>query len=128
MPNPTLTPERIQPASEELEPGWALGTTAGSATTAPPTASSATMTAGGTFGKTFFLWLIVVAAATYSWGQTAIPVSGQIRLPGWTWPAVFVGFGLAMLRRDRPARRTSRHRIDHRSSEGSASRTRVDPR
>jgi uncharacterized YccA/Bax inhibitor family protein len=104
MPNPTLTPERIQQASEELEPGWAMARGAGTATaapidaTAPPSVSSTrVMTAGGTFGKTFFLWLIVVAAAAFSWSKTAIPEVGQIRLPGWTWPAVFVGFGLAML-------------------------------
>ena len=103
MSNPALTPERIQQASEELEPGWAAAgggsgaMTAQSNTTVPPPTGARVMTAGGTFGKTFFLWLIVVAAAAFAWGKTVIPEVGQIRMPGFTWIALFVGFGLALL-------------------------------
>ena len=103
MANPVLTPKRIQDASDEFEPGWAMptstatGATRTETSTAEPTRTGATMTAGGTFAKTFLLWAIVVAAAAYSWSKTKIPAFGQIHLPGWTWPALFVGFGLAML-------------------------------
>ncbi len=97
MANPVLTPERIEQASEEFEPGWARPTP-GVAPTAPPAApTTRRMTAAGTFGKTFILWAIVVAAAAFAWGNTHIPAFGEIKLPGWTWPALMVGFGLAMV-------------------------------
>ena len=104
MANPVLTPKRIQEASDEFEPGWAMPTSTaavGAAQAEPsaaePTRTAATMTAGGTFRKTFFLWAIVLAAAAFSWSKTKIPAFGQIHLPGWTWPALLVAFGLAML-------------------------------
>ena len=93
MANPVLTPKRIEAAADELEPGWAMAA-GGSAAPSPGTR---TMTAAGTFAKTFLLWVIVVAAAAFSWSKTVIPAFGQIHFPGWTWPALFVGFGLAML-------------------------------
>src|SRR4051794_38097094 len=99
MANPVLTPERIDKASEEFQPGWARPNHGAAPTgpTAPTVPTTRRMTAGGTFAKTFILWVIVVAAATYAWSQTHIPAFGQIKLPGWTFPALLVGFGLAMV-------------------------------
>ncbi|MEP6625207.1 MAG: Bax inhibitor-1/YccA family protein [Acidimicrobiia bacterium] len=99
MANPVLTPERIDQAADEFEPGWARPTAAAPSAPSAPNAPTATrtMTAGGTFAKTFILWAIVVAAAAFAWGKTHIPAFGEIKLPGWTWPALLVGFGLAMV-------------------------------
>ena len=104
MANPVLTPKRIENAADEFEPGWALaagGAPAATGTQTDPSATgpvgTRTMTPGGTFLKTFFLWAIVVAAASFAWSKTKIPAFGEIHLPGWTWPALLVGFGLAML-------------------------------
>ena len=73
MANPVLTPKRIEAAAAELEPGWAMaagggfGSPAGAVATQTDPAGTGpvrtrTMTPGGTFLKTFFLWAIVVAA------------------------------------------------------------------
>ena len=104
MANPVLTPQRIGEAAEEFEPGWALATQTGGATQTDasgalhaPGPAIRTMTAGGTFGKTFILWAIVVAAAGVAWSQTKIPAVGTVRFPGWIWIALFAGLGLAMV-------------------------------
>ena len=63
------------------------------------------MTANGAFAKTFFLFLIVVAAGTFGWSQAPDPtttisngvVTQNVNFPAWTWIALFVGFGLAMV-------------------------------
>ena len=63
------------------------------------------MTANGAFAKTFFLFLIVLAGGTFGWSQAPDPtttisngvVTQTINFPAWTWIALFVGFGLAMV-------------------------------
>ncbi|MBK5290049.1 MAG: Bax inhibitor-1/YccA family protein [Acidimicrobiia bacterium] len=103
MANPVLTPKRVEATAEDLEPGWAMGgaaaaaTMTGNAAGVAPARTGKVMTAEGAFGKAFLLWLIVVAAAAFSWGKTAVPQVGEIKIPGWTWPALFIGLGLAML-------------------------------
>ena len=78
MANPVLTPNRIEAAADEFEPGWAMaasGAPGAIATQTDPSATgpvrTRTMTPGGTFGKTFFLWAIVVAAAAFAWSKTS---------------------------------------------------------
>ncbi len=105
MANPTLAPKRVEQVAEELQPGWALADTA-----AASADGTATTTGGATrtfspeaaFGKTFLLWALIVAAATYGWSQVeAAPVdslgNSTVKLPGWTLIALLVAFGLAML-------------------------------
>ena len=63
------------------------------------------MTANGAFAKTFFLFLIVLAGGTFGWSQAPDPtttisngvVTQTVNFPAWTWIALFVGFGLAMV-------------------------------
>lgn len=105
MANPTLDRKRIDQVAEELEPGWALagtgvgaaGATATNGGAAAPARTAKVMTAEGAFAKTFLLWLIVVAGAVFGWSRTTIPEFGQIKLPGFTWPALLIAFGLAMV-------------------------------
>src|SRR5262249_18604296 len=64
------------------------------------------MTANGAFLKTFFLFLIVLAAGAFGWSQTpdattSLNSKGELaynmNFPAWAWIAVFIGFGLAMV-------------------------------
>ncbi len=103
MANPALDSKRIEKVAEDLEPGWALaGMGAGAATAAGPGSAAPArpgkvMTAEGAFAKTFLLWLIVVAGAVFGWSKTTIPDFGQIKIPGFTWVALLVAFGLALV-------------------------------
>ena len=105
MANPALAPKRINETLEELEPGWASpggpagvagATTAAGAPTAPDR-TTRRMTAGGTFAKTFFLWILLVAGGAFGWSQVHVPEFGAIRFPGWILIGMLVGLGLAMV-------------------------------
>ncbi|MGZ7000050.1 MAG: Bax inhibitor-1/YccA family protein, partial [Acidimicrobiia bacterium] len=107
MANPALAPKRIEETLEELEPGWAAprgpGGAGATATTGlegtPPTtrAVGATMTAGGTFAKTFGLWVLIVAGGAYGWSQTKTTQFGNVQIPGWTIVAMLVALAFAMV-------------------------------
>jgi uncharacterized YccA/Bax inhibitor family protein len=110
MPNPALSQKRYETIEKEDEAGWAAPVALAEAEatgTPPPTARVAHMTANGAFLKTFFLFLIVVAAGAFGWSQTPDPtttlntttgvVTQNIDFPAWTFIALFVGFGLAMV-------------------------------
>ena len=115
MPNPALNQKRYETIEKEDEAGWAAPVALAhtEATGAPPSAPTAPtarvshMTANGAFLKTFFLFLIVVAAGAFGWSQTPDPtttinattgvVTQNIDFPAWTFIALFVGFGLALV-------------------------------
>ena len=115
MPNPALSQKRYETIEKEDEAGWAAPVAlahaeAAEAAGAPPPANTPArvshMTANGAFLKTFFLFLIVVAAGAFGWSQTPDPtttisntgvVTQNIDFPAWTLIALFVGFGLAMV-------------------------------
>lgn len=107
MANPVLTDKRVTATAEELEPGWAARggprTLTSDPTAAPPAATppvatgvAHTMSAGGTFAKTFFLWLLIVAGGAFGWSQVTVDATGTVTLPGWIFVPALVGFGLAM--------------------------------
>lgn len=114
MANPALAPKRLNATLEELEPGWAApggpagpggAPPAGSFGTAPPesTGTTARMTVGGTFLKSFVLWVLLVAGGAFGWAQTTTAsTQQQIRLPGFVFVAVLVALGLAMATIFRP--------------------------
>jgi uncharacterized YccA/Bax inhibitor family protein len=109
MANPALSPKRFEEIAKEDEAGWAapVALAHAEATGAPPPAARVShMTANGAFLKTFFLFLIVVAAGAIGWSQTPDAkttidsrgvVTQTIDFPAWAWIALFVGFGLAMV-------------------------------
>jgi uncharacterized YccA/Bax inhibitor family protein len=99
MANPVLSDKRFTKAADELEPGWAAPTRTGSGTAPPPPgagAVAATMSANGTFAKTFFLWVLLVVGGTFGWSQVTENPSGTVSLPGWIFIPLLVAFGLAM--------------------------------
>jgi uncharacterized YccA/Bax inhibitor family protein len=108
MPNPALSEKRYETIEKEDEAGWAapVALAHAEATGAPPPPTRvAHMTANGAFAKTFVLFLIVLAGGAFGWSQTTVGpttiVNGvaqqNIDIPGWTWIALLVGFGLAMV-------------------------------
>jgi len=97
MANPALTDKKFEEVREE-DPGWAAPAAAGAldvtATTtaaaggvATPLPGTKVMTANGTFAKTFFLFLFVLAGAAFGWSQvTPSPANAQqLQIPGWIW-------------------------------------------
>jgi uncharacterized YccA/Bax inhibitor family protein len=108
MANPALSEKRYETIEKEDEAGWAapVALAHAEATGAPPPPTRvAHMTANGAFAKTFVLFLIVLAGGAFGWSQTTVGpttiVNGvaqqNIDIPGWTWIALLVGFGLAMV-------------------------------
>jgi uncharacterized YccA/Bax inhibitor family protein len=109
--NPALSDDAMRRAAGEFGPGW--GAPTGPA--APPHGGMPyagrpveTMTLGGVATATGVLLALVMVAAYFGWtgveqttglaienGQT-VEVS-TTRIPGWTWIAALVGFGIAML-------------------------------
>jgi uncharacterized YccA/Bax inhibitor family protein len=116
MANPALSEKRFQAVREE-DPGWAapagaasLDVAAGSGAAgtaaaggvAVPRPGAKVMTANGTFAKTFFLFLFVLAGGVFGWSQvTPSPPNSQgiqqIEFPGWIWAAVIGAFVLALV-------------------------------
>jgi uncharacterized YccA/Bax inhibitor family protein len=101
--NPVLSDKRFTATADELEPGWAAParteSATGSATVPPPPAGTravATMSANGTFAKTFFLWLLLLVGGTYGWSQVKVDHAGTVTLPGWIFIPLFVALGFAM--------------------------------
>jgi uncharacterized YccA/Bax inhibitor family protein len=107
MANPALSSKRFDQIAKEDEAGWAapVALAEAEATGAPPPTRVAHMTANATFAKTFFLFLIVVSAGAFGWSQTPDAtttisngvVTQNLEIPGWSWIALFVGFGLALV-------------------------------
>lgn len=107
MPNPALNDKRFETISKDDEAGWAapVALAHAEATGTPPPTRVSHMTANGAFAKTFFLFLIVLAAGAFGWSQTPDPTvtisngiaTQSIDFPVWSWIALFVGFGLAMV-------------------------------
>jgi uncharacterized YccA/Bax inhibitor family protein len=100
MANPTLNEKRFEKIAKEDESGWAapVALAQADATGAPPPTRVAHMTANGAFAKTFALFLIVLAGGAIGWSQTEISsVSNTVEIPGWSWIALFVAFGLALV-------------------------------
>jgi uncharacterized YccA/Bax inhibitor family protein len=124
MANPALTEKKFKAVRED-DPGWAapvgsVGLTTSSATrsattsaissaadavtssaggVAVPAPGTKVMTANGTFAKTFFLFLFVLAGAVFGWQQvTPSPVDAQqIDFPGWIWLPMLAAFGCALV-------------------------------
>jgi len=68
MPNPALSQKRYETIAKEDEAGWAapVALAHAEATGGPPPPTRVShMTANGAFLKTFFLFLIVVAAGAF---------------------------------------------------------------
>lgn len=100
MANPVLNDKRFSATAAELEPGWAAprepGPATGGAPTATPPTGVATMSANGTFAKTFFLWLLLVVGGAFGWSQVDADPVGNVSIPGWIWIALLVALGFAM--------------------------------
>jgi len=107
MANPALSPKRFETIAKDDEAGWAapVALAHAEATGAPPPTRVSHMTANGAFAKTFLLFLVVLAAGAFGWSQTPDAsttvsngvVTQNIEIPGWSWIALFVGFGLALV-------------------------------
>jgi uncharacterized YccA/Bax inhibitor family protein len=108
MANPALSEKRFEEIAKEDQAGWAapVALAHAEATGAPPPPTRVSvMTANGAFLKTFFLFLIVVAAGAIGWSQTPDAkttisngvITQTVDFPAWAWIALFVGFGLAMV-------------------------------
>jgi uncharacterized YccA/Bax inhibitor family protein len=108
MANPALSQKRFETIAKEDEAGWAapVALAHAEATGAPPPPTRvAHMTANGAFAKTFFLFLIVLAGGAFGWSQTPDAtttisngvVTQTVDIPAWSWIALFVGFGLALV-------------------------------
>jgi uncharacterized YccA/Bax inhibitor family protein len=103
MANPVLSEKRFTTTADAFAPGWAAPARAGTATQAPPevppTAPPVTQTMGvnGTFAKTFFLWLLLLAGGAFGWSRVIEDPVGDLSIPGWIWIALFVAFGFALV-------------------------------
>jgi uncharacterized YccA/Bax inhibitor family protein len=108
MANPALSQKRFETIAKEDEAGWAAPVALAHAEatgTAPPPTRVSHMTANGAFAKTFFLFLIVLAAGAFGWSQTPDAtttisngvITQNMEFPAWSWIALFVGFGLALV-------------------------------
>ena len=107
MANPALSQKRFDTIAKEDQAGWAVPVALAHADADRHAAAHAVshMTANGAFAKTFLLFLIVLAAGAFGWSQTDVATGTVINgittrtvdIPAWTWIAVFVGFGLAMV-------------------------------
>lgn len=100
MANPALSDKRFDDVREEWEPGWAAPDAAMQShpgTMPPRIAPGKIMTANGTFAKTFFLFLFVLAGGAIGWAQTTTAPSGEIQIPGWIWVCLIAAFALAMV-------------------------------
>lgn len=99
MANPVLNEKRFSATAAELEPGWATpGRTDSGTVPPPPTVAhgTATMSANGTFAKTFFLWLLLVVGGAFGWSQVTVDPVGTAAIPGWIFIPLFVALGFAM--------------------------------
>ena len=99
MANPVLTDKRFSKTADELEPGWAAPTRTDSASGPPPpgpATAAATMSANGTFAKTFFLWVLLVVGGAFGWSQVTVDRVGTVSLPGWIFIPLFVALGFAL--------------------------------
>ena len=105
MGNPALNDKRFEHERDEWAAGYAAPAGSAAAATAtleqsgrvpPAAARGEVMTANGTFAKTFVLFLVVLAGGVFGWQQTEVSPLNEIRIPGWVWLCVLVGFGLAL--------------------------------
>ncbi len=99
MANPVLNDKRFTATAAELEPGWAAPVRPGSGAIPPPpgaASTAATMSANGTFAKTFLLWVLLVVGGVFGWSQVTVDPVGTVSLPGWIFIPLFVAFGLAL--------------------------------
>lgn len=107
MANPALSQKRFDAIAKEDQAGWAapVALAHAEATGTPPPTRVAHMTANGAFAKTFFLFLLVLAAGAFGWAQTPDAtttvsngvVKQTIDIPGWAWIALLAGIGLAIV-------------------------------
>jgi len=101
MSNPALNEKKFEAARDEWQPGWAAAPdtvmqTQGAAVP-PTTVRSGSMTANGTFAKTFALFLLVLVGGVVGWTQTDTSVPDQIDFPVWTWICLIGAFVLALV-------------------------------
>ena len=101
MANPVLNEKRFTATAADLEPGWAApGREATATGTVPPppiaARGTATMSANGTFAKTFLLWLLLVAGGVFGWSQVTVDPVGTTAIPGWIFIPLLVALGFAM--------------------------------
>ena len=54
------------------------------------------MSANGTFAKTFFLWLLLVAGGAFGWSQVTVDPVGTVSIPGWIFIPLLVAIGFAL--------------------------------
>jgi uncharacterized YccA/Bax inhibitor family protein len=107
MANPALSQKRFDDIAKDDQAGWAapVALAHAEATGAPPPTRVAHMTANGAFAKTFLLFLIVLAGGAFGWSQTPDAtttisngvITQHVEFPAWSWIALFVGFGLALV-------------------------------
>jgi uncharacterized YccA/Bax inhibitor family protein len=94
-----LSDKRFTKTADELEPGWAAPTRTGAGAVPPPpgpVSAAATMSANGTFAKTFFLWVLLVVGGSFGWSQVTVDTAGSVSLPGWIFVPLLVALGFAI--------------------------------
>ena len=100
MANPALNEKKFKEVRAEWQPGWASADSGKQPIDGPPPTlpTTGTMTANGTFAKTFVLFLLVLAGGAVGWAQVnPAPTTQQVQFPGWIWLCVLAAFGVAMV-------------------------------
>ena len=98
MASPVLTDKAFERVRDESAPGWAAPDTLAASQAPPaPAARTRVMTANGTFGRAFVLFLLVLAGGAFGWQQVDVVSANQIQVPGWSWVALIGAFAVAMV-------------------------------
>jgi uncharacterized YccA/Bax inhibitor family protein len=97
--NPILSQKGFERGLSESDAGWAAPDAAMAAQGQGPAARAGerTMTANGTFGRTAFLFVLVLIGGAIGWSQTNVSPAGNIEIPAWSWVALFAAFAVAMV-------------------------------
>jgi uncharacterized YccA/Bax inhibitor family protein len=98
--NPALNEKAFERLAEN-DPGWAAGTqqledTYNAPSYRPPTTAVDAMTVNGTIWATAALLVLVVAAGIFGWNSVDTSVE-SVSMPGWFFPVMLGGFGVAMV-------------------------------
>jgi uncharacterized YccA/Bax inhibitor family protein len=98
--NPALNDKAFARLAEN-DSGWAAGTQQledayNAPAYRPPTAGADTMTVNGTVWATAALLVLLVGAGVYGWNSVEVGAD-TVTLPGWVFPVVLGGLGVAIL-------------------------------
>jgi uncharacterized YccA/Bax inhibitor family protein len=98
--NPALNDKAFERLAEN-DPGWAAGTqqledSFNAPAYRPPGTAVDAMTVNGTIWATAALLVLVVAAGVFGWNSVDA-TADTVSLPGWLFPVMLGGFGVAMV-------------------------------